>query len=117
MKTMNIKQLAFAVSVAMLLSGCATKYQKKTIWDGLGYTDEKIAEGVYRITYLVNANTPAEDAVKYWHQRATELCGSSDYDHDEKLTSQNNRDYNPAIFSYQDHYFPYVEGTATCKKR
>jgi hypothetical protein len=109
------RQFVGIIPVLVLLSACATGYQKKTMWDGLGYTDEKISDGVYRVTYLVNAKTPPQDALKYWHMRAKELCGSENYEHDAKLTSKNNRSYNPAIYSYQDHYFPYVEGKVTCK--
>ncbi|MFC3121367.1 hypothetical protein [Agaribacter flavus] len=37
------------------------------------------------ITYKVNANTPAEYAMDFWHQRASELCGNSHYFADAKL--------------------------------
>lgn len=110
-------KLAASIAIVVLaVGGCATGYQKASSFHPLGYTDEKVGEGIYRLTYKVNANTPSADASKYWHQRANELCGSGDYDHNEKLTMVNHRDYNPAIFSYQDHYFPFVEGTVTCKK-
>jgi len=82
----------------------------------IGYTDEKISDGVYRVTYEVNGHTSSQDALRYWHQRATELCGSSDYDHDEKLTTHNHQTYNPASYTYTDHLFPYVEGTVKCKE-
>jgi len=116
---MNKHNTKFAVYIVILglLGGCATQYKKKTIWDGLGYTDEKISDGVYKVTYLVNALTPPGDALKFWHQRAKELCGNSDYEHDAKLTSKIIEDYNPAIYSYQTHSFPYVEGTVKCNKQ
>jgi hypothetical protein len=77
-----------AVPLMLILSGCATGYQQKNIWDGLGYTDEKIGDGVYRLTYLANAITPPESTMKYWHARARELCGSGNYEHSAKLTMQ-----------------------------
>jgi len=114
---LNARFLAAAVPLMLILSGCETGYQQKTILDGLGYSDEKIGDGVYRLTYLVNAYTPPEAAMKYWHARARELCGSGSYDHGAKLTIQNHPSYNPALYSYQNHRFPYVEGTVRCKKR
>ena len=71
--------VALACTVTLLV-GCATPYQKKTILDGLGYSDEKLEDGVYRVTYVVSPFTPPEDALKYWHQRARELCGSDGYE-------------------------------------
>jgi hypothetical protein len=105
--------LSAAVPLMLILSGCATGYQQKSMWwDGLGYTDEKIGDGVYRVTYLANAITPPESTMKYWHARARELCGSSNYEHSAKLTMQKN----PTVYNYQDIWFPYVEGTVRCKK-
>src|SRR5262245_53555487 len=105
-----------AAPLMLILCGCETGYQQKTILDGLGYTDEKIGDGVYRVTYLVNALTTPEAAMKNLHARARELCGSSRYDHTAKLTMQNHPSYNPALYSYQNHRFPYVEGTVRCKR-
>jgi hypothetical protein len=102
------------LGACVVLSACATGYQKMNVWDGLGYTDEKVADGVYKLTYLVNANTPAQDALKYWHVRARELCGSDNYQHDEKQTIYVNR--NAGVYgSTTYHNFPYVVGTVTCK--
>jgi hypothetical protein len=114
---LNARPLIIAAMPLMLiLCGCETGYQQMNIWDGLGYTDEKIGDGVYRLTYLVNAVTPPEVAMKHWHARARELCGSSRYDHTANLTMQNHPDYNPTLHSSQNHRFPYVEGTVRCKK-
>jgi hypothetical protein len=86
-----------------LLGGCATPYQKKSFWTGPGYEDEKLAEGVYRVTSLVNQITSPEDAVKYWHRRAQELCGSPTY---EESLKQGMRG---------PHNFYFVQGVARCQ--
>ena len=109
-------RLAHLLGLCAVLSACATGYQKKTAWDGLGYTDEKISDGVYKVTYLVNAKTPPQDALKYWHMRAKELCGSDNYKHDEKQTVHVNR--NMGLYGTTTyHNFPYVVGTVTCSSR
>jgi hypothetical protein len=103
--------------VSLLVSGCATKYGKANSINPLGYTDEKIGEGIYRLTYMVSDLEPREVASKYWLQRATELCGSSEFEHNEKLTVLNKPAFNPASLRHQDQYFPFVEGTVTCRRK
>src|SRR5690242_10248200 len=97
---MSLK-LKHGAAMVFLLCGCATPYQKASDSQSLGYNEEKIGEGVYKLTYMANALTQAEDALKYWHQRARELCASYDYDHNETLTMLTGKSYNPAIFSMQ----------------
>ena len=92
------------VATVAFLGGCATPYQKRTFWTGAGYTDEKIADGVYRVTSLVTPPSTSEDAVKYWHQRAKELCGSDGY---EPNTRQSLRGPYKTI--------PFVEGFVRCQ--
>lgn len=92
------------VATAALLMGCATPYQKRTFWTGTGYNDEKIADGVYRVTSLVTPPSTPEDAVKYWHQRAKELCGSDDYEPNVRQSLRG---------PYKT--FPFVEGFVRCQ--
>ena len=108
----NIK-LLMLLSACVVLASCATGYKKKSAWDGLGYTDEKVSDGVYEVTYLANALTPNQDALKYWHMRAKELCGSDSYQYDVKETIQANKNYRTGSV----HNFPYVVGTVTCSTR
>jgi hypothetical protein len=113
---LDARLLRAAVPLMLILGGCATGYQQRSGWDGLGYTDQKVGDGVYRLTYLANAYTTPEDTMKYWHARARELCGSRHYEHNARLTMQDHSSYNAALFSYQNRLFPYVEGTVWCKK-
>jgi hypothetical protein len=76
------------ILITGLLISCQTSYRAKNIIDGLGYQDEKVQEGVFHISYNVNANTQAQQALSYWHQRATELCGDSNYFADAKLNNK-----------------------------
>jgi hypothetical protein len=69
---------------------------------GSGYSDEKIGEGVYRVTTLVNAFTTPDDALKYWRRRAAELCGSETYESSFKQSLRG------------AHGFPFVQGFVRC---
>jgi len=97
--------------IALFLFGCGpTKYQKLTMWDGLGYEDEKVADGIYKIKYLSNANTTMQQTIKFWHIRASELCGSKGY------TSETVKDFKlNEDMAFNTHKFPRVVGIATCK--
>jgi hypothetical protein len=73
------------LTIMTLLMGCQTGYRAKSIIDGLGYQDEKVQEGIFHIKYNVNAHTPANKALDFWHQRAEELCGNNHYFADTRL--------------------------------
>ena len=92
------------VATAALLAGCTTPYQKRTFWTGTGYNDDQIADGVYRVTSLVTPFTAPEDAAKYWHRRAKELCGSDAYEVNirQSLRGPNNN-------------LPFVQGFVRCQ--
>lgn len=97
-----------------LFAGCAaSSYEKMNVWNGMGYTDKKIEEDVYWVTYDVNAATVSSVAMKFWHERAKELCGNRPYEHDAKLELIPKSRYNP--YGNQTYYFPHVEGTVRCK--
>ena len=99
------------VPFALVLAGCgATTYQKADSFLGFGYVDEKISEGVYRIKFAGNGKTSPLDAMRHWHTRAVELCGSKSYEHSAKTKVDRSYDYKSGY-----HYFPTVEGVATCK--
>jgi hypothetical protein len=114
----NVRLMFVICSLPVLVTGCTTGYQNINSFPGLGgYTDELISEGVYKITYLVNANTSSLKAKEFWLRRATELCGSSDYSHDMKLSIKMNQNSGYAggmVYSSQ-HEFPLAEGIVKCK--
>lgn len=58
----------------MSLGSCATKYKQMKKNDGFGYTDEKINDFVYRITFVGNDRTTDEVLGKYFQRRSAELA-------------------------------------------
>jgi hypothetical protein len=65
---------------SMVMQGCSSPYQPlASSPNGLGYADEKLADGVYRITLVMHLFVSPADARKLWNRRAKELCGSNMY--------------------------------------
>jgi len=64
--------------LAALLSGCATPtpYQKRD--QGVGYHDYEIRPGVYFVSFTGSPGTSRGLVERYWHRRASELCGGPD---------------------------------------
>jgi hypothetical protein len=70
---------ALAVVVATaLLAGCAvqTRYQKQD--KGVGYHDYEIRPGVHVVSYTGGAGASQGAVERYWHRRASEICGGPD---------------------------------------
>jgi len=111
----KITIVTLSIFVLGALGGCFTGYQKKSFMSEVGYTDEKISEGVYKVKYLVTAFEPEGNVLKFWHKRAAELCGSTVYENDAVQKFKTRESYNPGIATYQTHRFPYVIGTVRCK--
>ncbi|MEO5625316.1 MAG: hypothetical protein ABIQ70_04845 [Dokdonella sp.] len=106
----GVRLFAVAALCAALCS-CATGYQKESSALGTGgYTDSKIADGRYRITYLVNAFSSKAEALGFWHRRAKELCGNDTYWFHTTESFKEMKD------GYNYHQFPYVDGTVDCRR-
>ena len=54
------------------LTGCATLYQKEGIFHN-GYSDYRVSDDRFVVTYRANEHTPREKVMKYALQRASEL--------------------------------------------
>ena len=68
----------------LLLYGCATSYQPKGATGG--YTDFETQPGIHYVSFRGNAHTDKDTVIKYWHQRAAEICqGRNRYE----IVSQN----------------------------
>ena len=108
--------LAMLLCAATCAACTSTPYQPNGATGG--YSEEKIANGVYKLSYLVNANTPPDAALSFWHQRAKELCGTSDYASDVKLTTKSNSSFavsgSGAYFTNSN--WPLAVGTLRCTK-
>ena len=68
MKTTN---LILTLCVALILSGCATNYQRNGFSGG--YSDTQLASDLYRIIFYGNGYTPPERAQDFALLRASEL--------------------------------------------
>ena len=110
----SIYYIVFFSSIGCL-SGCATGYKEKNIWDGLGYEDKQVSEGIYEVSFLGNAYTDPEDVKKFWYRRASELCGHSNYKADMVLGNKLNTNYGGAYGEWTSHHeFPLAKGIVDC---
>jgi hypothetical protein len=73
---MNFKLVFFSL---LLLSGCATPYQK--LGKRGGYSDEKINEHVYRVQFQGNTHSKDELVYKYFLKRSAELTLEKGYNY------------------------------------
>jgi hypothetical protein len=63
---------------ALVLAGCATTYQSSGFTGG--YSDEHVAEDVYRVKFGANGHATRETAQTYWLYRACELTLEKGFD-------------------------------------
>jgi len=67
----NIKKLTF-LTLALLLSGCATEYQQKGLFSE-GYSDMKLGDDIYLVEYQSNEYTSTSSNTKHALRRAAEI--------------------------------------------
>ena len=65
-------KIAALIGISLMLVGCATPYQPKGFRGG--YDEVEVKPGVYFLTFEGNGYTGSGTVMKYWHQRAKELC-------------------------------------------
>lgn len=68
---------AILVLVVMLVSACVTPYGRSGFMGG--YDEVEIKPGEYYVEVSGNAYTSSIVLVSYFHRRAKELCGTTDY--------------------------------------
>lgn len=71
---MALRLMKFGLVIAVFLTACATPYQPKGFTGG--YEEAEIQPGVYFLEFLGNGYTSLPTVVKYWHQRANEVCAA-----------------------------------------
>jgi len=78
LRIFKLKNIIQALLFLFIVGGCATStpYQK-TGFRG-GYTDFETQPGIYYVSFRGNAYTSKETVIRYWHQRAAEICEGSD---------------------------------------
>ena len=65
--------------VSLVLTGCATSYQPKSYTGG--YTDTKLDDDKYRVTFSGNQHTSADRVERYALLRAAEITLDYGYSH------------------------------------
>jgi hypothetical protein len=113
-----MRRTAFAL-LLVILSGCTgVPYAPKgsTIYKG-GYSDKKLSEGEYLVRFEGNGYNTMPQVVEFVKRRATELCGSSDFDATVRqfFTSDTEMGFvGGSVYSSQ-HRFPNAEAQVRCK--
>lgn len=115
---MKLKNVFLLFVLSILVSGCATPYQKKDFWNYTlgGYEDSRIGEKKYSLKYVGSIQTKMESIKKMWHRRAKELCGSDAY----VANFIEGSDTHSQTVGYagvpvsSTHQLPAVIGTVTC---
>ena len=81
-----------------------------------GYSDEKIAEGVYAVRFGSNAYNKKEQLEEYFHKRATELCRHDKYSSEFRhyTTSKTETYFTGKFAGTTYHKFPNIEGKVIC---
>jgi hypothetical protein len=77
---MNFNRIAIALAF-LALAGCAnpTAYQPATAEHGTGYSDERLAENRYRVTFNGNSVTRRETVENYLMLRSAEVTRDAGY--------------------------------------
>lgn len=72
------KLLLLLTAPLVALAGCATHYQKETVFSN-GYSDYRVSDDRFVVTFRANEFTPAEKVMKYALKRASELTLKQGY--------------------------------------
>ena len=78
-----LRQALLVACVASLLSACATApvYRPKASDDGIGYSDEPLGGGHYRVSFSGDAETTRAQVEDYLLRRAAEIAVRAGYDY------------------------------------
>lgn len=79
MLTSSFRGVAGIVLTAAMLAGCATAYGPRGLTGG--YTDAKLADDLYRVTFSGNGKTSRDMVWHYWIYRCAELTQQQGYSH------------------------------------
>ncbi|WP_324827705.1 CC0125/CC1285 family lipoprotein [Qipengyuania zhejiangensis] len=117
----SLRKFTAAAALAVSVAGCAhpTPYQPQSASAGMsrGYSDERLAEGRYRVSFSGNYLTSRETVEAYLLYRAAELTVEQGYDWfsvidretSHKVRREIRRDplYTPWHGSYYGYWLPY----------
>lgn len=115
-------QRAFlAASLILLLAACAQPTPYQPARDGYGFTEQRIEDNRYRITFHGNSVTSQQVVEDYMLYRAAELTREKDYDYFEIADKETDKDtrylatyidpFPPAYYGYYGRrFYPYPAG-------
>lgn len=73
-----MKKTTLLLLTALLLSGCATNYQKKGFW-GDGFSETRLNENVFQVSFKGNSSTDKERVQDFALLRSAELALKNGY--------------------------------------
>jgi hypothetical protein len=78
---MDLRRIALSLAFAATLAGCATStpYAPATPDNGTGYTDQRLAENRYRVSFTGNSVTKRETVENFLLLRAAEVTRDAGY--------------------------------------
>ena len=119
---------AILIALILFLVGCGggsssglgyKKYGDGTYGSAVGYSDFRINDNQWRVTYSGQANTSYEKSVRYMYKRAKDICLENGFkSYEVSGNTQGNKDNGSTYVGYGQTYSsnsPISSGTVTCK--
>lgn len=97
------------VLLCLVLSGCATNYGSKSFWHG-GYSDIKIQDDIFNISFSGNAHTSNERAGAFALLRCAEVTLKNGYNYFTLLSGATNVKQSLYTTPIQSHTTGFVTG-------
>ena len=104
------------ILIGFFVSGCVTSYQP--LGFGGGYSEKKIDKNKYFLRYEATKDTRYQLVEEYWFRRATELCGSENFETDMGGGFGATDTFIPAggvLVPKRYYNRPVIEGVVRCK--
>lgn len=104
------------LSIAVFVSGCSTYKARDEGFGKMGYTEKKLEDGSFMLSYYGSSMDDEDDAKKKWNRRASELCGKSEYkaETETKEWTYDNYTIIPPLFIKSKGASPLIEGKLKC---
>lgn len=101
-----MQRTILAASLILLLAACARPTPYQPAIDGYGFTEQRIEDNRYRITFHGNSVTPQQVVEDYMLYRAAELTREKGYDYFEIADKQTDKN-TQYLATYSDPLPPY----------
>ena len=115
---MNKFKIVVMLFCVVLISACATTYERAKSPTGTGYYDTLLQQGMYEITFNGNSDTSVTTAQDYALLRAAETCLENGYKTFDIVNSNNNSKTETDAYTnyYGRHYADTTVFTSTYPK-